>query len=89
MQFEPKGRILIIGLDGASPVLVERWQDDLPNLRRLMQRGVFGQLESVIPPRSIPAWYCLATGMNDYVAKPLRAAELYTVVHRTISGRKK
>lgn len=32
---------------------------------------------------------CLATGMNDYVAKPLRAAELYTVVHRTISGRKK
>ncbi len=64
MQFEPKGRILIIGLDGASPVLVERWQDDLPNLRRLMQRGVFGQLESVIPPRSIPAWYCLATGMN-------------------------
>jgi len=30
---------------------------------------------------------CLATGMNDYVAKPLRAAELYSVIHRTISGR--
>jgi len=32
---------------------------------------------------------CLAAGMNDYVAKPLRAADLYTVVHRAISGRKK
>ncbi|HEY63970.1 MAG TPA: hypothetical protein G4O02_05310, partial [Caldilineae bacterium] len=57
-------RILIIGLDGASPHLVRQWQDDLPNLRRLMTEGTSGILWSVIPPRSIPAWYCFATGMN-------------------------
>jgi len=57
-------RILIIGLDGASPHLVKRWQDDLPNLRRLMAEGTSGTLWSVVPPRSIPAWYCFVTGMN-------------------------
>jgi predicted AlkP superfamily phosphohydrolase/phosphomutase len=57
-------RILILGLDGASPYLVQRWQETLPNLRRLMTEGTFGVLRSVIPPRSVPAWYCLATGMN-------------------------
>jgi len=57
-------RILIIGLDGASPHLVDKWRGHLPNLSRIMDRGVSGILESVIPPRSIPAWYCFATGMN-------------------------
>ncbi len=57
-------RILIIGLDGASYHLVQRWRDDLPNLRRLMDAGTSSILKSIIPPRSIPAWYCFATGMN-------------------------
>ncbi len=57
-------RVLIIGLDGASPHLVQRWRGHLPNLRRLMTEGTSGTLWSVIPPRSIPAWYCFATGMN-------------------------
>lgn len=57
-------RILILGLDGAAPQLVRRWQDALPNLRRLMDKGTSGILWSVIPPRSVPAWYCFATGMN-------------------------
>ena len=57
-------RILTIGLDGASPYLIEKWLDDLPNLQSIMQRGTHGVLKSVVPPRSIPAWYCFATGMN-------------------------
>lgn len=57
-------RILIIGLDGASYHLVKQWRDDLPNLRRLMDAGTSGILKSILPPRSIPAWYCFATGMN-------------------------
>ncbi|HLF91285.1 MAG TPA: alkaline phosphatase family protein [Anaerolineales bacterium] len=59
-----KTKILIIGLDGVSPHLVRRWRDALPNLDRLMREGASGTLQSVIPPRSIPAWYCFATGMN-------------------------
>ncbi|MGD2158282.1 MAG: alkaline phosphatase family protein [Anaerolineales bacterium] len=57
-------RIIIIGLDGASPNLINNWQNDLPNLSGLIDNGTSGILESVIPPRSIPAWYCFATGMN-------------------------
>ncbi len=57
-------KILILGLDGASPHLIRRWRDDLPHLARLMESGAFGTLHSVVPPRSIPAWYCFATGTN-------------------------
>ena len=57
-------RILIIGLDGASPYLVQRWQQSLPNLSRLMREGASGTLRSITPPRSVPAWYCFVTGMN-------------------------
>ncbi len=57
-------RILVIGLDGASPHLIEKWREDLPHLAKLQQQGSSGVLQSVIPPRSIPAWYCFAAGMN-------------------------
>ncbi len=57
-------RILIIGLDGASPDLVQRWSSSLPNLSRLISQGAQGTLFSINPPRSVPAWYCFATGMN-------------------------
>jgi predicted AlkP superfamily phosphohydrolase/phosphomutase len=58
------GRVLIIGLDGASPHLVQQWQNSLPHLSNLIKGGTSGVLTSVLPPRSIPAWYCFATGMN-------------------------
>lgn len=58
------GRVLIIGLDGASPFLVRQWRESLPSLSYLMDEGASGVLTSVLPPRSVPAWYCFATGMN-------------------------
>ncbi len=57
-------RILIIGLDGASPYLVNRWRNELPHLSQLQSEGSSGTLQSIIPPRSVPAWYCFVTGMN-------------------------
>jgi predicted AlkP superfamily phosphohydrolase/phosphomutase len=57
-------RVLLLGLDGAEPTLIENWLHDLPNLRRLMQGGVSGTLESSIPPLSIPAWSCIGSGKN-------------------------
>jgi len=57
-------KLMTIGLDGASPVLVEKWIDHLPNLRGLRNDGVQGGLESVVPPSSVPAWQCFATGKN-------------------------
>jgi predicted AlkP superfamily phosphohydrolase/phosphomutase len=57
-------RLMIIGLDGASPFLIQKWIDDLPNIRNLVESGVHGVLESIVPPASVPAWQCFATGKN-------------------------
>src|SRR6266567_2926023 len=55
---------MIIGLDSASPQLIDKWIDRLPNLKRLSEQGVHGVLESIVPPSSVPAWQCFATGKN-------------------------
>jgi predicted AlkP superfamily phosphohydrolase/phosphomutase len=58
-------KVAIIGLDCADPALVfERWLGDLPNLRRLSENGLWGNLESCIPPLTVPAWSCMASGKD-------------------------
>ncbi len=50
-------KIFVIGLDCAEPSLVfDRWRDVLPNFRRLMEQGSFGELTSTIPAITVPAW---------------------------------
>jgi predicted AlkP superfamily phosphohydrolase/phosphomutase len=56
-------RTLVIGLDCAAPEILLR-DTRLHHLRRLMSRGVFGRLESVIPPITVPAWMCMATSQD-------------------------
>src|SRR2546428_12796629 len=68
-------RAIVIGLDAASPHLIEKWIDKLPNLKRLTQRGVHGVLESIVPPSSVPAWQCFATGKNP--AKIVKLGFIY------------
>ena len=38
--------------------------EDLPTIRHLMANGLFGSLESVIPPITVPAWMSLATSQD-------------------------
>jgi len=58
-------KVAIIGLDAAEPTLVfDRWWNELPNLRRLAESGLFGNLESCIPPITVPAWSCMASGKD-------------------------
>ncbi len=57
-------RVLMVGLDGASPMLVERWKDRLPNLRRLIEEGAWGELRSTIPHYTLPAWPGMVTGLH-------------------------
>ena len=56
-------KILVIGLDCAAPEILLR-DERLPNIRRLMARGCYGRLESVIPPITVPAWMCMATSQD-------------------------
>ena len=59
-------KVLVLGLDGATPELVERWvgEDKLPYLKQIMQKGTYGKLRSVYPPISPAAWTTFATGYN-------------------------
>lgn len=57
-------KVLVIGLDGATWNLIKPWVEEgkLPTFRKLMENGVFGELESTIPPLTLPAWDALTTG---------------------------
>jgi predicted AlkP superfamily phosphohydrolase/phosphomutase len=60
------GRVVVIGLDGATWDLLQPWIDrgDLPTLARLQQEGAWGQMLSTVPYLSPPAWTTAVTGVN-------------------------
>lgn len=59
-------KAIVIGLDGGTLDLlgpmVEKGQ--LPGLKALMERGVWGRLSTVIPPGTGPAWSTIITGLD-------------------------
>ncbi len=57
-------KLFIFGIDGGSLKLIEKWRDVLPNLKRIMENGVWGELESTFPPVTCPAWPAMFTGKN-------------------------
>lgn len=58
-------KVMVIGLDCAAPQLVfDKWKDDLPNLRSLMEKGVWGKLRSTDPPITVPAWMSMLTSKS-------------------------
>jgi predicted AlkP superfamily phosphohydrolase/phosphomutase len=56
-------KICVLGLDCAAPEVIFG-DERLVNLRRLMDLGVYGRLESVIPPITVPAWMCMGTSQD-------------------------
>jgi predicted AlkP superfamily phosphohydrolase/phosphomutase len=56
-------KILAVGLDCAAPELL-LGEERLENIRRLMDAGCYGPLESIVPPITVPAWMCMATGQD-------------------------
>ncbi len=54
-------KVLIIGLDCVPPEFVFH-RFPMPSLWALMRRGSYGELESVVPPITVPAWACMMTG---------------------------
>jgi predicted AlkP superfamily phosphohydrolase/phosphomutase len=58
-------RALVIGLDCAPPeLLFERWREELPTIRSLMERGRYGVLRSCDPPITVPAWACMTSSRS-------------------------
>ena len=59
-------KLVVIGLDAATWTLIKPWMAEggMPNLAKLMQAGVSGPLQSVLPPITPPAWTSFMTGKN-------------------------
>lgn len=61
-------RVLVLGLDCASPGLVfEEFKDDLPTFTRLATTGTWGELKSCIPCITIPAWSSMMSSRDPGV----------------------
>ncbi len=77
-----KPRVIMIGLDGATWRLLKPWalSGELPNLKRVVEGGATGPLESTLPPLTPTGWTSAATGKapgrhNVYsFFRPMRAS---------------
>jgi len=63
---ERRKKVLVIGLDAATPELLMRWvrEGKLPTFAELIDEGVYGKLKSTIPFVTCPAWLSFMTGKN-------------------------
>ena len=62
MNYQNK-KLVVVGLDCACPkTLFKDFLDDCPNIKKLMNNGVYGKLRSSDPPITIPAWMVMVTG---------------------------
>ncbi len=58
--------LLVFGMDGGVREYVEEAIDRglMPNMERLTEGGSFGELQSVVPPVTIPAWPSMFSGLK-------------------------
>jgi predicted AlkP superfamily phosphohydrolase/phosphomutase len=61
-----RSKVLIVGLDSATPSLVEKWAAEgrLPTIARFVNGGAWGTLTTVPNRHSGPAWSSMVTGLN-------------------------
>ena len=57
-------KIVVLGLDGFNPELVNRWINELPNLAKMQEEGIWGEMKSTVPPITPQAWTCAQVGRN-------------------------
>lgn len=62
-------KMLVLGFDGMDPMVVYNMmiKGELPNLKKLAQRGVFSMMRTTIPPQSPVAWGSFITGADPGV----------------------
>jgi predicted AlkP superfamily phosphohydrolase/phosphomutase len=90
-----KTKVFAIGIDGGTfdVVLPLVKKGELPNLGRMVKGGVWGELESTIPPFSGPAWASFQTGKTpsnhgifDFINKKPNSYETYLINSTHIRG---
>jgi predicted AlkP superfamily phosphohydrolase/phosphomutase len=59
-------KVVVLGMDGMDPTLARTFaaQGYMPNFKKLMSQGMFGELQTTMPPHSPVAWSSFITGCN-------------------------
>lgn len=59
-------RVVIVGLDGMEPTLVEKYMAEgkMPNMARLREQGYYNRLGTTLPALTPVAWASFLTGSN-------------------------
>ncbi len=59
-------RVLVLGLDGASWELIDRFvaEGNMPRMESLIRQGLRAPLNSTMPPMTLPSWSSMLTGTN-------------------------
>lgn len=58
-------KLVVIGLDCLTPqFLYGDWLDAMPNFKRLLDGSLWGNLVSIVPPITIPAWTSMVTSYD-------------------------
>ena len=71
------GKVLVLGIDGAPPeYFFHSWLNELPNIRKLINKGCYAELNSTIPNLSIVAWTSIITG------KPPADTSIFEYIYR-------
>lgn len=65
-QRAPGPRVIVLGIDGCDPQLLQQFMDEghLPNFVRLKEMGSFQSLATSNPPQSPVAWATFTTGLD-------------------------
>ena len=75
-------KVFVIGIDGMDADFVADHIDEMPNFRRLRDRGFGGGLRSVFPTDSIPAWLTIFTAIPPVEHGFLDAIDYFKKGHK-------
>lgn len=77
-------KVLMIGIDSLDPVLLSKFEEDLPNFKKLRNESPGIKSKSIYPVDSIPAWITIYTGLNPSNHGILDAIDFVNESHRQI-----
>ena len=84
-------RVIIVGLDGLEPTILEEMlaADELPNFAALRGQGGYGRVATTLPAQTPVAWSSFATGTNpgahgifDFVSRNPQTYRLELALNR-------
>jgi len=79
------GKVLVIGIDGMDKKLISKFEDDLPTIRKLKNKGTSLNLQTVFPPDSDTSWASVYTGLNPAKHGVLQFIDALEKSHKYLS----